>query len=91
MTGWYETCVKANTNKNQVQLMVGGEKIKYPRYCGTPMADLITVKLFLNRSISMLGSKFVTLDIKNFYLNTPMAKYKYIQLKLNSFLEYFIK
>ena len=39
----------------------------------------------------MLGSKFVTSCIKNFYLNTLMAQYEYIRLKLNSFFEYFIK
>ena len=78
-------------DKKRTKLMVGGEKIKYPRDCGTPKADLITAKLFLNREISTLGSKFATSDIKNFYLNTLMARYKYICLKLNSSPEYFIK
>ena len=33
----------------------------------------------------------MTLDIKNFYLNTPLARFEYIRLKLNSFPEYFMK
>ena len=53
--------------------MVGGEKTKYPRECGTPKADLLTVKLFLSRAISTLGYKFMISDIKTIYLNTLMA------------------
>ena len=29
----------------------------------------------------------MTLDIKNFYLNTPLEQYEYIRLKLNTFTE----
>ena len=29
----------------------------------------------------------MTLDIKNFYLNTPLAQYEYVWLKLGSFTE----
>ena len=55
------------------------------------MDDLITVKLLLNRLISTLGEKSMTLDIKNIYLNTHLEWYKYIQLKLNTFPEDVIK
>ena len=82
---------EGKVDKNRTKLMVGGEKTKYPRECGTPKADLLTVKLFLSRAISTLGYKFVISDIKNFYLNTLMVLYKYIWLKLNSSPEYFIK
>ena len=27
----------------------------------------------------------MTLDIKNFYLNTPLARYEYLRLKLSNF------
>ncbi len=43
----------------------------YPGDAGTPTADLLTVKLLINRTISTLGTKFITMDIKDFYLNTP--------------------
>ncbi len=45
-------------------------------------ADLLTIKLLINSIISTQGAKFMTLDIKDFYLNTPMARYKYMQLKI---------
>ena len=66
----------------QTQLIVGGNLISYPGDCGTPTVDLITVKLLINVIISTLGAKFMTIDINDFYLNTPMARYKYMRLKL---------
>ena len=58
--------------------------------CGTTMTDLITVKLLLNRLISTLAEKIMTLDIR-FYLNTPLARYVYTRLKLNIFPDNVIK
>jgi hypothetical protein len=57
--------------------------VHYPGNAGTPTADLLTVKLLINTTISTAGAKFMTMDIKDFYLNTPMAWYKYMQLKLS--------
>ncbi len=56
---------------------MGGNLINYPGNCGISTADLLTVKLFLNSIISMPNAKFMSIDIKDFYLNTPMARYKY--------------
>ena len=41
------------------------------------------MKLLLNSVISTPNAKFMTLDIKNFYLNTPMERYEYMRLKLD--------
>ena len=51
------------------------------------MADLLTVKLFLNSVISTKGAKFMILDISNFYLNTPLKQKEYVRLKLDDFPE----
>ena len=66
----------------QTRLTVGGNLIAYPGDCGTPTIDLLTVKLLLNGIIYTLGAKFMTIDIKDFYLNTLMARYEYMRLKL---------
>ena len=66
----------------QTRITFGGNLIAYPGDCGTPTVDLLTVKLLINSIISTLGAKFMTIDIKDFYLNTPMARYEYICLKL---------
>ncbi len=54
----------------------------YPGNAGTPIADLLTIKLLLNSTISTPNAKFMTMDIKDFYLNTPMAQYEYMQLRI---------
>ena len=47
----------------------------YPGDASTPTADLLTVKLLLNSIISTPNAKFMTMDNKDFYLNTLMARY----------------
>jgi hypothetical protein len=51
------------------------------------MADMTLVKTFLNSIISTRGAKCVMLDAKDFYLNTPMALYEYMRLKLTNIPE----
>ena len=66
------------------RLTVGGGRVNYPGDCGTPTLELITVKLLLNSIVSTLNEKFITIDIKYFYLNTPMAQSEYMRLKLSN-------
>ena len=54
---------------------------------GTPTADLLTVKLLLDSVISTAHAKFMTIDIKDFYLMTPMDCYEYFKMKLDLFPE----
>jgi len=70
---------------NRVRITVGGDRIHYPGDCGTPTADLLTVKLLLNSVISTMGATFMTMDIANFYLNTPLKRNEYIRMKLENF------
>ena len=55
-----------------------------------PTVNLLTVKLLLNSIISSPGAKFLTIDIKNFYLNTPMKRFEYMRLKLSDLPEDFL-
>jgi len=64
---------------------MGGNIINYPSNCGTPTADLLTVKLMLNSIISTPNAKFMTIDIKDFYLMTPMNRFEYFWMKLELF------
>ena len=43
---------------------------------------MLTVKVLLNSVISTPGAKFMTIDIKNFYLCTPMERPEFMRLKL---------
>ncbi len=64
---------------------MGGNLINYPDDCGTPTADILTIKLLINSIISTPNSKFMTINIKDFYLMTPMDRYKYFRIKLELF------
>ena len=55
-----------------MHIRMGGNLISYLDVCGTPTADILTIKLLFNRVISMPNAKFMTIDIKDFYLMTPM-------------------
>ena len=75
---------------HSVRLTMGGDRINYPDDCGTPTAGMLTLKLLLNSVISTKGEKFMTVNIKYFYLNTPMKWYKYMRLKLAELPEGFV-
>ena len=57
-------------DKYRTRITMGGNLINYPGDCGTPTADLLTVKLLFNSIISMPNAKFMSIDIKN--LEGPM-------------------
>ena len=67
---------------NRTRLTVGGNRINYPGDCGTPTADMLLVKILFNSIISTKDAKFMTGDIKNFYLNTPLKRKEYVRLRM---------
>jgi hypothetical protein len=69
---------------NRTILVAGGDRVHYPFDAGTPTANLLTVKLLINSVISTPRARFFTRDIKNFYLCSPMTRYKYMRLKLSN-------
>jgi Reverse transcriptase (RNA-dependent DNA polymerase). len=67
---------------NRIRITVGGNLLHYDHDTGTPSADLTTTKLFLNSVISSDHARFITLDVKDFYLNTPMPEFEYMRIPL---------
>ena len=65
------------------RLTVGSNRVNYPYDCGTPTVDIDTVKYLLNSVISTSLAKFITINIKDFYLCTPMTRFEYMRLKLS--------
>jgi hypothetical protein len=51
---------------------MGGNLMNYPDDVGTPAANLLLIKIFLNSVISTPGAKFATADLANFFLMTPL-------------------
>ena len=72
---------------HRTRLTVGGDKVNYPYEVGTPTAEMLLVKTHLNSVISTPDARYMTLDISNFYLNTPMIRPEYLRLKLEDIPE----
>ena len=64
----------------RVRLTVGGDKVDYPGPVTSKTTDLITAKLLLNSVVSTLGSKFLGLDIKDYFLGTPLSRMEYAKI-----------
>ena len=52
---------------------------------------MLTVKMLLNSTISTKGAKFMTIDIKDFYLMTPMERPEFMRLKISDMPENIIE
>ena len=68
--------------KNRTRFTVGGDRINYPGEVATPTAEMLVAKMLFNSVISTKGAKFMTMDISNFYLMTPLSRPEYIRIKL---------
>ena len=65
-------------------LIFGGNNTYTEIDCGTPTANLLTVNLLLNSIISTPRAEFLGLDLKDFYLNTPMNRPEFLRMKLDN-------
>ncbi len=75
--GSFSCDVKPNkTETHLTQLTAGGDRINYPEDVSTPTADMTLVKVMLNSVISTKGSNCVRLDVKDFYLNLYLKRFK---------------
>ncbi len=61
------------TETNCTWFTVGGNCINYPGAVATPTAEMLVAKLLFNSTISIRGARFMTMDISNFYLNSPTS------------------
>ena len=74
----FATLEMKKTEKNRTRFVVGGDRINYPGEVATPTAEMLVAKLLFNSVISTKGAKFMTMDISNFYLMTPLSRPEYI-------------
>ena len=72
------------SDPNRTRVTVGGNLLSYEGELYTETTDLITIKLLLNSVLSTPNAKFMSLDIKNFYLGTPMKEYEYMKIKYDT-------
>ena len=74
-------------NPYQTRLTVGGDWVNYLGDCGTITVYLTTLKLLVDSIVLTLNAKFMTIDVKYFYSNTPMDRSEYMRLKLSNLPE----
>jgi hypothetical protein len=72
---------KANTKR--VRWTAGGDRIDYPGNKTTKTADITTAKLLFNSVISTPNGRFMTIDLKDFYLCSDLPDYEYVRIPLH--------
>ncbi len=76
---------------HRTRITAGRDRINYPDDVRTPTADLRLVKTLLNSVILTKRAKCAMLNAKNFYLNTPIKQYEYMQIKITDIPEEIIE
>ena len=68
--------------KRRTHLVIGGDKLPYYDDAGSPAANLIGTKLLLNSVISDAhqGASFMTLDLKDHFLASPIPNPAYMKI-----------
>ncbi len=69
---------------NRTRFTVGGDRINYPGAVATPTAGMLVAKMLFNSVISTKDARFMTMDILNFYLMTPLHRPEFIHMKLRN-------
>jgi hypothetical protein len=64
-------------------MTVGGDRIKYPGEEATKTADLTVTKAILNIVCSTKAALYMNMDIKNYYLGTPLERYEYVRIPVS--------
>jgi hypothetical protein len=75
------------TEKEQVRLTVGGDKLDYSGDVATSTEDITKFKILINSTISTEDAAMMMIDIKNYYLGTPLPRFEYMKMLLSPFPE----
>ena len=75
---------------NRTCITICGTNVRYPRDVGTKTASLEILNLIINSVISRQGAKFSAPDIRNFHLNTPIKKARYVKIQFSGIPQEFV-
>ena len=77
--------LKSETHR--VRITVGGDRLSYAADAGSPAANLLETKLLVNSTISdaSKGARFMSTDLKDFFLATPMEENEYMRVNYKHF------
>jgi hypothetical protein len=71
------------TEKHRVRLTVGGDRLDYNGETATSTVDITTFKILSNSTLPTKYAKMMMMDIKNYYLVTPLPTYEYMRLPIS--------
>jgi hypothetical protein len=66
---------------------VGGDIFDYSGDVMTSTADITTFKILINSTISTKDATMMMMDIKNYYIGTPLPRFEYLKMMLSRFPE----
>jgi hypothetical protein len=71
-------------DQEHARITVGGDRLDYSGEVATPTADITTFKILINSTLSTEDAEMM-MDIKNYYLGTPLDRYEYMRMSLKLF------
>ena len=73
--------------KWRIFVVVGGNKLTYVYNFSSPATDLIKTKILLNSIIpdAKSSARFLSMDLKDMFLHTPIEQPKYMKVPINYF------
>jgi hypothetical protein len=76
---------KPHKKENErVRLAVGGDRLDCSGDDATSTADITTFKILINSTLSTEYAAMMMMDIKNYYLSTPLPRFEYMKMLLFS-------
>jgi hypothetical protein len=77
--------------KERVRITVGGDILNYSGDVATSTADITTFKILINSTLSTKDAAMMMMDIKYYYLGTPLPRFEYMKMVLSRFPEEIIQ
>jgi hypothetical protein len=73
--------------KRTRQAKSGQRQVGSLRRCGNLNCRYYYIQIFINSTLSTKDAEMIMMDVKNYYLGTPLPRYEYMRMLLSRFLE----
>jgi hypothetical protein len=71
--------------KERVRLTVSRDRLDHTGDVATSMADITALKILTNSTLCIKDATMMMMDIKNYYIGTPLTQFKYMKMLLSRF------
>jgi hypothetical protein len=70
---------------------VGGDRLGYSGDVATSTADITTFKILINSTLSIADAAIMKMDIKHYYVGTPLPRFECMKMLLSRFPEEIVR